>query len=401
MLPQAQPKRNAPRRFRLNAEGFRFRIVPFRNASGSPAWRVTGWARDGRRIRENYPTHEGAVIRRIELETEFRGGPSGEAPRETTLDANRLRCAEFAFVQLGDDADPGEIVRAAKYWVDHGRTLAGPDNAPRLADAAEAFRHWLVEKSGLRSKTQAGLRHELGWFSRLVGNPKLGEITPEFLDAFFAHREVSPIAKDAGRRALSRFFAWCIERPRRWMVANPAASVRVLPKNDTPTPPRILTVDECERLLRAAEAEGRLVPWFALGLFGGLRRAEVDRLAWPQINLENGEIHLTGASGKTREARVLKINPTLRAWLTAHRNSPLRFSRRAFRRIVEAAQVDWTKEALRHTFVTAFLCVAPSDAEVAQQLGNLEAVRKHRYLGQMSSADATQFFALRPRKAAP
>ncbi|HRI12839.1 MAG TPA: hypothetical protein PLX89_07525 [Verrucomicrobiota bacterium] len=398
VVPQSKAIRNIPRRFRLSAEGSRFRIVPFTNTSGTEAWRVTGWTRDGQRIRENYPTQETAVVRRAELENEFLRGHAPESARVTTLDATRLRYAELAFVHLGDDAEPGEIVRAARHWVDTGRAVAGPEDAPRLDDAISTFKEWLKNKSGLRPKTQIGLRQEIGMFARLVGNPKLGEITPDFLDGYFERRKVSPTSKDAARRALSRFFSWCIERPRRWLLANPAAAVRVLPKNADKAPPAILTVDQCERLVRAAEAEesGRLVPWFALGLFGGLRPTEASRVTWAQINLKDGEIRLEGVQTKTGDPRVLEVGPTLREWLKAYREAPMGFSRRKFRRIIEAAGVDWTKDILRHTSATAHLRVSKSYADVARHFGNSEAVLKRHYEGRMTSDDAKRFFQLRP-----
>ena len=59
-----------------------------------------------------------------------------------------------------------------------------------------------------------------------------------------------------------------------------------------------LPVDECERLLRAAEAfeSGKLVPYVALCLFGGLRPFEAARLTWEQVNLVDKEIRLKGAA---------------------------------------------------------------------------------------------------------
>jgi integrase len=374
--------------------------VQFANPSGETVFRVAGWSVQGSRIRENYPTREAAVARRLELENEFLRGQAHETVRPTVLDAAQLRSSEMAFNVLGDDAEPSEIVRAAKYWVEHGRHQVGPEDAPRLDDAFAQFKEWLGSKSGLRPKTQTGLVHEVNMFGRLVGNPKLGEITPEVLEGFFDRRKVSPIAKDAGRRALSRFFSWCAERPRRWMTSNPASLVRVLPEKREEARPEILTVEACETLLRAAEQEGqgRLVPWFALGLFGGLRPTEAERLEWTQINFTDAEIRLEGEQTKTGSSRVIEINPTLRAWLEAYRHAPLGFSRRSFRRIVEASGVTWTKDVLRHTSATAHLRVLTSYADVARHFGNSETVLKRHYEGRMSSADAQKLFALRPMK---
>ena len=50
----------------------------------------------------------------------------------------------------------------------------------------------------------------------------------------------------------------------------------------------ILTVAETARLLEAADAE--LVPFIAIGAFAGLRRAELERLDWSEVDLESGLI---------------------------------------------------------------------------------------------------------------
>ena len=45
----------------------------------------------------------------------------------------------------------------------------------------------------------------------------------------------------------------------------------------------ILTVDETARLLETAAPE--LVPYIAIGAFAGLRRAELERLDWREVDL--------------------------------------------------------------------------------------------------------------------
>ncbi len=389
--------RNFPRRYRLSAEGSRFRVVTFTNPSGNEAFRVTGWTTQGRRIRENYPTLKAATARRVELENEFLRGQQPESARVTTLTADQLRNAETAFTLLSIEADPGEIVRAARYWLDHGRHQTGPEDAPRLDDAAAQWTAWLPE-SGLRPRTQATVKHRVNMFSRRVGNPKLGEITPDFLDGYFGRLKGALTGKDASKRALSSFFNWCMERPRRWMTINPAKGVRVLPKNRVDHQPAILSVEEAERVMRAAESVegGRVVPWFALGLFGGLRPAEAARLAWEQVNLVDGQIRLEAHQTKTGSSRVVDINPPLRAWLEAYQASPMGYWQTTFRDIVRSSGVKWTPDVLRHTAATALLRIVGKYADVARELGNSEAILRKHYEGRMSSTDAQKLFALRP-----
>ena len=75
---------------------------------------------------------------------------------------------------------------------------------------------------------------------------------------------------------------------------NPCREVKVQQGDDAP--PAILTVDECKVLLRAAEKfeKGRLAPYVAVCLFGGLRPFEAARLTWDAVNLADGEIRLEG-----------------------------------------------------------------------------------------------------------
>lgn len=391
--------RHSPRRYRLSAEGSRFRVVEFINPSGAVAYRVTGWTLDRQRIRENYASQKAAVARRVELENEFLRGKQPENVRATTLTADQLRHAETAYTLLGIDADPGELVRGIRYWIDHGRHQTGPEDAPRLDDAIAQWAAWLPE-SGLRPRSQDTLRHRVNMFSRLVGNPKLGEITPDFLDGYFGRLKGSPAGKDASKRALSSFFNWCLERPRRWMTINPARGVRVLPKNRVDHQPAILTVQEAERVMRAAESvEGsRMVPWFALGLFGGLRPTEAARMTWEQVNLIDGQIRLEASQVKTGSSRIVEINDTLRTWLEAYRSAPIGYWQTTFRNIVLASGVKWTPDVLRHTAATALLRIVGKYADVARELGNSEAILRKHYEGRMSSTDAQKIFALRPTK---
>src|SRR5439155_21995488 len=118
---------------------------------------------------------------------------------------------------------------------------------------------------------------------------------------------------------------WCIERPRHWMKHNPARDVRVA--KGEKAPPEILSLDECKQLLTASEKfeRGRLAPYVALCLFGGLRPFEAARLSWAQVNLADGEVRLEANQTKTGRGRVIAFNDgpkeqapfnaALKAWL--------------------------------------------------------------------------------------
>ena len=86
--------------------------------------------------------------------------------------------------------------------------------------------------------------------------------------------------------------------------------------SDDDREPVVLAGSECESLLRAAEkfVSEHLVPYMALGPFGGLRPFEAARLTWEQVNLTDGEIRLKG----TQEISVVRC---LAAWSQFRSNS--------------------------------------------------------------------------------
>jgi len=171
-------------------------------------------------------------------------------------------------------------------------------------------------------RTKANLRLRLNAFAGSVGNLRVADFTPDALEAYLGQRNLSPASKDNDRRAVSRFFSWCIQRPRRWATTNPCREVRVA--RGEKAPPAVLTLQECSRLMSAAKAHrrGRLVPYTAVCLFGGLRPFEAARLRWEQVNLHDGEIRVEANQTKTKRPQVVAICDTLAAWLKANKGKP-------------------------------------------------------------------------------
>jgi integrase len=230
------------------------------------------------------------------------------------------------------------------------------------------------------------------------------------VDEFLRDRNVSPQSKINDRLALSRFFAWCIERPRRYLLVNPCAAVRV--ERGETGPPAILNVPECEALLRAAEADGgRAIPYLVVCLFAALRPFEASRLEWSQVNLADREIALAGKQAKTGRGRVVDIDDTLAAWLQAYPQHPFNVGRRVLDKVRVAAGFvgrinadpsgnplkPWPADVLRHTGVSHFFRRSGSYGLTAEFAGNSEAIIKQHYQGRVTSDETTRFYALRPQ----
>ena len=385
----------------------RFRILEFTNASGSKAWRVQGMDRAGQYHRENFADYKRAQCRQVELDAAYLSRQPGDAALHTTaLSEIQLRVAELAFQQIDR---PEDLLAAVAHWKAAGRkSAANAVEAPRLDAAVSEFNGWLKTTPTLRARTKSNLRLRVAIFSETVGNMQMDAITPDSLEDFLTNRGGSPTNRDNDRRAISRFFSWCIERPRRWIQVNPAATVRV--ECGEKSAPSILTVEDCQKLLKAAVAyrKGRLVPYLAVCLFGGLRPFEASRLTWSHVNLADGEIRLEGNMTKTGRPRVVTIGPTLRAWLEAYkgiaffppgwRRSFDQIKRKAGFGPVETGLRPWVEDVLRHTAISHHFRQIGSYGQTAEQCGNSETIIKQHYQGRVTSEDTRQFFDIMPGK---
>lgn len=374
----------------------RFKLQPFGNRGGTVSWRVSGSQRDGTRIRENFADEQAARCRRIELESEFHAGQTETAMRATKLTHEQVQLAEVAIIKLGDDWL--RLLDAVDHWKRSGKTKANSES-PRLDDAVDQYLAWLAA-SPLRDATKRHWKTRMTLFKNTTRNLRVADVTPETIDGFLASRKVSASGKDTDRRAVSRFFSWCIERPRRWTVANPCREVRV--DMGEAKPPQVLTVADCEKLLRAAEGYkgGLLVPYVAVCLFAGLRPFEAARLPRTQINLADGELRLESSQTKTKRARVVTICPTLKAWLTRYKGETFPANwRKEFAAVRKAAKItEWPADVLRHTAVSHHFRLTGSYGQTADQFGNSEAIIKAHYQARVSGEDTKKFYALLPNR---
>ena len=380
----------------------RFRILPFANESGSRSWRVQGMKRDRTYIRENYRDLKAAQCRQIELEAEFhRRAPDAPNIRATTLSESQTRLAEQAFGMLDADVD---LLTAITWWRHHGSQKRVAES-PRLDDALAQFNAWLAANAALRPTYKHALGYRTRMFVSVTGNLRVADVTAEHIERFLDGRKrVSAVTLVSDKRAISRFLAWCRERPRRWVGHNAALDVMV--DAPAPPPPAVLSVAEVDQLLRAARAHGCL-PYAAVTILAGVRPFEARRLTWEAVNLDDGEIRLDAATTKTGRPRVIEFNDgppeqrpfnaALAAWLRAARGgsfAPTVDTWLAVRR--EAGITTWIPDAPRHTAISHYFRLTGSYGRAAALFGNSESIIKAHYAARVSSEDTRRFYALRP-----
>lgn len=113
------------------------------------------------------------------------------------------------------------------------------------------------------------------------------------------------------REVLNAFLNWCVKTSR--LVATPMAVVPKLAQDlDRRRERRALTVAELRELLLVAEKHGRKL-WYLMALWGGLRRSELLRVTWGDVDLERGVLVVRW--GKARRVDEVPLHPELLAAL--------------------------------------------------------------------------------------
>jgi integrase len=414
------PQRQKPK---VLVEGH-FVIKQFPNASGSQSWRVDGYKRDRTRVRENFAEELRARARANELETEWLKGNTQTEIQATKLTRDQIVLAESAFNRLGPDADD-ELTLAIDRWLADGRQRAVFES-PRLDEAFKEFKTWLADpECALRPLSKKTFRCRVNVFVNSVANLRVADVTVDTVEDYLAKRTISAKSKDIERRAVSRFFSWCAERPRQWTKVNPARKATRSGRTEE-SAPVVLSVEQCEALLQAAVRvkKGRMAPYIAVCLFGGLRPYEARRLTWTAVNLADGEIRIESHQTKTKRPRVVAICPTLNRWLKAYKGKPFFPSnwrrdldavkeaaglvRREspegtrkghfWKRVVAVDGVIWVPDIFRHTAISHYFRKTGSYGQTAEQFGNSEAIIKRHYQSRVSSEDTRKFYALKPTK---
>jgi integrase len=126
------------------------------------------------------------------------------------------------------------------------------------------------------------------------------------------------------------------------------------------------------------KADSSFVPFIAIGAFAGLRRAELERLDWREVDLQSGLIQVTAAKAKSARRRFVKIQPNLARWLQPHARPAGLVAPRHYRELLDKARADagikhWPQNALRHSFASYHLAHFNDAAKLALDLGHANA----------------------------
>jgi integrase len=243
------------------------------------------------------------------------------------------------------------------------------------------------------------LRYRLGQFASVFGERLVSEIRSLEIDDWLRSLPVSPVTRNNSRRVLCTAFSFA--HSRNYCVDNPAAKTAKAKEIEGTV--GILSVAETARLLEAAEAE--LLPFIAIGAFAGLRRAEIERLDWSEVDLESGLITVEAVKAKSARRRFVKIRENLAKWLAPYAARRGAVAPPTCRRMLEATRSaagigHWPNNALRHSFASYHLAHFADAAALALELGHTNAGLVFAHYRQIvKPKDAEKYWNLLPTAA--
>jgi integrase len=300
--------------------------------------------------------------------------------------------------------------RAARQLAEYKKTISDAvefyvkhlDATTRSVPLAVATRELIENRrtAGASARYCKDLRLRITRFCAAFPDRTLADISTAEVDTWLAGLNLAPVTRNTFRLRLGTLFAFGMTR--RWCTENPVAHTTRAKETDGDI--EILSVVQTARLLEAASAE--TLPFWAIGAFAGLRRAELERLDWSQVDFESGLIEVKARHSKTATRRLVTMQPNLRAWL-----APYRAHRRGavcpgnLRLKVEAdrdragLRHNWPTNALRHSFGSYHLAHFKDAAALALQMGNSPDVIFRHYRELVRPKIAAKFWNLFPTAA--
>ena len=274
---------------------------------------------------------------------------------------------------------------------------AKPAGGTHTCKVATAELLAIKKQAGKRESYLKALKWSLGRFNLTFGERNLNEVSQPQIEEWLAEQKFGLATRRAYIRDVGIVFNFAVKR--NYCVVNPVANIeRPVLEDDAP---EIFTVAQASALLTAAETNPdlELVPAIAIGLFAGLRTAELRKLEWKDVDFESKVIEVTGRKSKTRQRRLVDISDNLATWLLPFRDAeglvaPNWFRGRLEKLREKAGMTTWPKNGMRHSFVSYHMAQHQNPNMTALQAGHDVDVSFSNYRNLVKPKEAAKYWSL-------
>jgi len=321
-------------------------------------------------------------LKTIELHNHGRDGVM--FPAELRVMAHRAKDQLDPFGKTIDDA--------VGFYLKHLQTECGS------VPVRQAVNELITNRasSGMSKLYLRDLKYRLGRFVSAVGERTIASITTKEIVKWLESLGVGAVTRNIFRRDIRTLFSFCCGR--KYCIENPVAVKETLAKEPR-TEVAVLSVEDTQSLLEKSSPE--MLPYWAIGLFAGLRSSEIRNLQWSDVDFDDALI--TVRSTKTNRKRFVKMEPNLIAWLAPYREHdgfvvrPINFRRQSPQdRIAAGLLGSWPLNAMRHSFGSYWLAGFNDVNKLALEIGNSPTVIEKHYRKAVKPTEAHRYWKIMP-----
>jgi Site-specific recombinase XerD len=289
----------------------------------------------------------------------------------------------------------GKTLRdATKFYLAHLKAVTGSRKVREVVADLLAAR----VADGMSTRYLGDLRVRLGRFVNCFGEEMIAAINARQIDEWLRGLGVGAVTRNTFRRRLAALFSFA--KRRGYVAENPVSDVERAKERETEV--EILSVSETARLLEEADSE--TLPFWAIGAFAGLRRAEIERLAWSEVDFEAGVIEVKASKSKTASRRLVTMQPNLCEWLAPYRAYTGRVCPVNLQQKInddrERARLrtEWPHNGLRHSFGSYHLARFNDAAKLALEMGNSPGMIFRHYRELVKPKEAERYWKIAPTR---
>ena len=343
------------------------RVGPWRHSNYS--WRVSYFTGEGsrrKRIQKGFETKRDAMKWAKEVEKGLIA--HGRLDHEIT---RKERQAVIAFREIVAQLPAKvETPSLAQIVEDYQRLIDGRRYSIFVSDLIDEYLESLSAKK-LSQKYVNTMRHRLLRFDGDFGGRLACEITTESVEDWLQRLGLADVSVNHFRAALLQLFNYALKL--KVISENPINEIAKLKTKANEI--GVLSLTQAGSLLHHSPDEIRAS--IAIGLFAGLRRSEISRMSWGEIDLEQGFIEVKAKNSKSAARRLIEIRPCLREWLIPlwQRSGGVMPTEMVYRNRLEKAKksagiTEWPNNALRHSFASYHLAAFQDASALALEMGH-------------------------------
>ena len=269
----------------------------------------------------------------------------------------------------------------------------------KIKELVEEFLKRNDADPNLSKEQKRTIRHHLTRFAERMNRP-IPVITPRDIDEYLDDPTYAPRTRHNHRASIIVLFNYA--RRKGYLLEDKRHAAEKSEEIRFKRPDvEIYSPEQAEAMLQLAEP--KLIPFLAIGLFSGVRTAELCRLNWEDIDWVGGNIRLDRNITKTNQSRLVPLLPNLAEWLAPYKGKkgnimnsmgtrePTRFvSPWLIKSENPKLPSKWIDNGMRHSFASFLVNAGRSLYEVQKLLGHtqIKTTQRYAHLSQQTLLDA-------------